>query len=74
VTFGLHDAHIEVVNDVPVEMPVHHDPPCNHRAVRSAILSPLKSAVRTSTHDTFGLHVAHRLVVNEEPVEIAVHH
>src|ERR1700682_4978508 len=73
-TAGDHWPHWLVVKDDPVEIAVHHEPPCRYRPVMSDLPSPLKSPTLTSTQVTFGFHDAHSVVVNEEPVEIPVYH
>src|SRR5438132_7290868 len=70
----LHWAHIRVVKEVPVEIPVHHEPPCKYRPVMSSMPLPLKSPTLTSTQVAAVLHAAHMEVEKEEPVLKAVHH
>src|SRR2546427_775980 len=65
----------EVLKDVlPLDRPVHHDPPCKYRPVMSALPSPLKSPTLTSTQVAAVLHVAHRLLVKVLPVDCPIHH
>src|SRR5437870_5738760 len=59
---------------LPVDIPVHHGPPCKYRPVMSALPSPLKSPTLTSTQVAAVLHVAHRLLVKVLPVDCPIHH
>src|SRR5437660_6634713 len=64
---------------LPLDRPVHHDPPCNQRPVMSALPSPLKSPTLTSTQVTSTqeapvLQVSQRELVKPEPLDRATHH
>src|SRR5438093_11884906 len=59
---------------LPLDRPVHHDPPCKYRPVMSALPSPLKSPTLTSTQVAAVLHVAPSLLVKLQPVAGAIHH
>src|SRR5207247_32421 len=68
-------AQREVLKAVlPLDRPVHHDPPCKYRPVMSALPSPLKSPTLTSTQVAAVLQVAHRLLVKVLPVDCAINH
>src|SRR5216684_1984828 len=69
-------AHKLVLRAVePFDKLAHHWPLCRTRPIMSALPSPFRSPMRTSTQVTAGDQVAHKLVLNAvEPLDRLAHH
>src|SRR5260370_14732859 len=76
VTAGDQVAYKLVLRAVdPFDKPAHHWPLCRTRPMMSALPSPFKSPMRTSTQVTAGDQVTHKLVVNAvAPLDKLAHH
>src|SRR5947207_1620406 len=64
--------HRLVVNDEPVEMPVHHEPPCSQRPVTSSLPSPLKLPTLTSTQVILEEHTAEIQALKDVVLQMAL--